>query len=328
MEAEAFSWKGRKVFLTGASGFVGTGLLARLSQQGAMVTALIPPKSIRFPVQESGNIRVVEAFIEDADSIRDLLLKADADTVFHLAAINVNVGTSVSPLSIFETNIRGTWNVLEASRNAPHVERVVLASSREAEWETCDPGKRDQLRLNRRHHPYQVSKMSAELIAHAYCDTFDMPIAISRSDNIYGGGDFNWARLIPSACKAILEGKAPVLRSDGTLARDYVYIEDMIIAYMTLAAKSGEPGIKGAVFHFATGIGITALDIVSTLCELAGLADLQSVVLNESKEERINQPRDTSRELKLLGWSSSVQIEDGLRLTLDWYRDYFKKIAR
>ncbi len=322
MDADKFSWKDRKVFLTGASGFVGSGLLARLAHEGAVVTALVTPGSRSLRLPASGNVRVAEAFVEDAEAVGKSLREAGADTVFHLAAINTNVGTNVSPLNIFETNIRGTWNVLEACRVTRGVERVVLASSREAETEALAWGNPDQPRSNRKFRPYQVSKISAELVAHAYCDTFDLPVVISRSDNIYGGGDLNWNRLIPSACRALLEGKAPVLRSDGSLARDYVYVADMVEAYLTLAALARDPGITGEVFHFATGTGTTALEIVSQLCELAGNPDLKPVVLNESREERINEPRDISRPLNLLGWSSGTQMQDGLQKTFDWYREF------
>ena len=328
MDADKFSWKDRKVFVTGASGFVGTSLLARLAHEGARVTGLVTPGSRGLKAPVSGNIKIAEAFIEDANATRKSLLESGADTVFHLAAINTNVGTTVSPLSIFETNIRGTWNILEACRGARGVKRVVLASSREAEMQELASGNPDQSRLYRKFRPYQVSKISAELVAHAYCDTFDLPVVISRSDNIYGEGDLNWNRLIPGTCRALLEGKAPVLRSDGSLARDYVYVGDMVDAYMALAARAGEPGITGEVFHFATGKGTTALEIVSQLCELAGKPDLKPVVLNESKEERINEPRDISRVLNLLGWSSSTQMKDALRQTFDWYRKCLLKKAR
>lgn len=328
MDADKFSWKDRKVFLTGASGFVGSGLLARLAREGAVVTALVTPGSRSLRLPASGNVRVAEAFVEDAEAVGKSLREAEADTVFHLAAINTNVGTNVSPLNIFETNICGTWNVLEACRVIPGVERVVLASSREAEVESLALGTPDQPRANRRFRPYQVSKISAELVAQAYCDTFNLPVVISRSDNIYGEGDLNWNRLIPGTCRALLEGKAPVLRSDGSLARDYVYIADMVDAYLSLAARAGNAGIMGEVFHFATGKGTTALEIVSQLCEFAGKPDLKPVVLNESKEERVNEPRDISRAFKLLGWSSGTQMKDGLRQTFDWYRKCLLNQAR
>ena len=269
------------------------------------------------------SVEVVKGCVEDAAGIESILRNANTDTVFHLAAINVNIGTTVPPAAIFETNIRGTWNVLEACRLTPSVGRVVIASSREAE-EVRDTHLSDAPSGPRRkRHPYQVSKISAELVAQAYSDTYDMPVVISRSDNIYGGRDLNWNRLIPGTVRSLFSGEAPMLRSDGMLMRDYVHIEDMVKAYLMLASRATDAGIRGEVFHFATGTSTSVLEIVTHLCELAGRPDLKPVILNQSKGERVNQERSTERERDLLGWSSRVRIREGLRSTVDWYRNYF-----
>lgn len=311
-------WSGRRVFITGAAGFVGSWLSEALRDAGAHVTGLVWPMDADAggspPVGPAG-IDVVHGRVEDAPTVERVLRDSRPDTVFHLAAVNVNVGTGTPPTTIFETNIRGTWCVLEACRLTPSVERIVVASSREAE------------NGGRRRHPYQVSKMAAELVARSYSDTYGLPVAISRSDNVYGGRDLNWHRLIPGTLRALLGGEAPVLRSDGTLARDYVHVDDIVRAYMALGVRAGEAGVRGEVFHFATGTSTSALEIVRQLCELTDRAGLMPIVQEASTGERVNQPRSTARESDLLGWTSHVGIHEGLRSTVDWYRAYLNRSA-
>ncbi len=318
---------GRRVFITGAAGFVGSWLTESLLTLGARVYALVWPgddESHWWSFLDQADVEVVKGVVEDYVGIERILRRARIETVFHLAAINVNIGTGVSPLSIFETNIRGTYSVLEACRLNHGVEQIVIASSREAEENQVVVVSGSVLSgVHRKRHPYQVSKISAELVAQAYCDTYGLPVCIARSDNVYGGRDLNWMRLIPGTIRLLMKAQAPVIRSDGSLMRDYVYIEDMVEAYLRLAAKLRYPEIRGEVFHFATGVSTSALLIVSNLCELVGQPDLKPVVLNESTGERINQERSTERERTLLGWESRVDIAQGLRLTVDWYRNYF-----
>lgn len=314
------------MFITGAAGFVGSWLSEELCRQGARVTALVWPGDDEAhwrPLLDFDGVEAVKGYVEDAAGLTRILRDANADTVFHLAAINVNIGTTVSPLAIFETNVRGTWSMLEACRLIPTIGRVVIASSREAEEVRSTRLPEAPQGPRRKRHPYQASKMSAELVAQAYSDTYDMPIAISRSDNVYGGRDLNWNRLIPGTVRSILSGEAPTLRSDGTLTRDYVYIKDMVNAYLNLAARAADPGVRGETFHFATGTGTSVLEIVTHLCELTGRSDLKPVILDQAIGERVNEERSTRREHDLLGWTSCVDIRDGLRSTVEWYRKYF-----
>lgn len=320
------SWQGRSVFITGAAGFVGRWLSEKLVSQGARVIALDwqgKSDTTGLPLLDSKGFESIQGRVENSEKIERILHDAYVDTVFHLAAINVNIGTSVSPRSIFETNIRGTWSVLEACRLVPSVARIVLASSSEAEDEQKTETIKASTKIRRKRHPYQVSKISAELVAQAYADTYGMPIAISRSDNIYGGRDLNWNRLIPGVMRSLINGEAPVLRSDGTLARDFIYIDDIVAAYLTLAEKTGDSGVRGEIFHFATGTNTTALDIVTQLCELTGRSDLKPVVLNKSPCERINSIRPINLERDLLGWASKIDLREGLQLTANWYKKYF-----
>jgi CDP-glucose 4,6-dehydratase len=310
VSAGELAWQGRSVFVTGAAGFVGSWLCDALAKRGARVTGLVRPDDQGGPWRpflEASGVSIAPAFVEDPPAIERIVRDCGAEAVFHLAAVNINVGTSVSPLVVFETNVRGTWSVLEACRVAGTVRRAVVASSREAEQP-------------RKVHPYPASKISAELIARAYADTYELPVAISRSDNVYGGRDFNWNRLIPGTLRLLLNGEAPRLRSDGTLLRDYVYVDDMVDAYLRLAARAGDAGVRGEMFHFATGVGTSAQSVVAELCELAGTPQLRPVVLNETSGERVDPPRSTERERAVLGWTSAVSLHDGLRRTFDWYR--------
>jgi CDP-glucose 4,6-dehydratase len=319
-------WKDRSVLITGASGFVGYWLSEELCRQGASVTALLSSRdfSVRArPLLNFVGLKAVEGNIDDAKLLERVMCNEAVDTVFHLAANNINVGDSVSPLAIFETNIRGAYSILEACRLTRSVQRVVIASSREAE-ELHAIDNNSELERRQR-HPYQASKISAELIAQAYNDTYNVPVVISRSDNIYGGRDFNWNRLIPGTIRSLYYGEPPILRSNGEIKRDYVFIQDIVAAYLALAKRASDADVRGQTFHFATGANISGLDIVNLLCEVACRSDLKPIIINHSKNERINQPRPLHRERDILGWESKCQIQEGLRLTFSWYQDYFSQ---
>lgn len=307
------------MFLTGAAGFVGGWLARSLLGRGARVRGLVLPReSGGAPAKElvSAGVSLVVGGVEDPALLRNTVAEWQAEAVFHLAAINANFGAAVSPLELFDTNLRGTYGLLEACRAAGTVRRVVLASSAEAELPPRAPkGPGDRAR-----HPYQVSKVAAELVGQAFADTHGVPVAIARSDNLYGGGDFNWQRLIPGTILALHRGERPVLRSRGTSPRDYLFVEDMVEAYLATAARLDDPSVHGEVFHFATGVGTPALEVVSRLCALMEREDLVPVVRNDSPNERTDAPRSTERELRLLGWKSRVALDRGLEETVRWYR--------
>jgi CDP-glucose 4,6-dehydratase len=316
-------WRGRRALVTGATGFVGSWLVRRLLDCGAEVTALVRAAQAESPrVRDHGarGARVVVGRVEDLECVRSALAAGRVETVFHLAADNVNVGSEVSPLSLFETNIRGTYSLLEACRGCPAVHGVILASSAEADGGPAAAGE-----PARKRHPYEVSKVSAELIARSYADTYGLPLAIARSDNVYGGGDFNWRRLIPGTILALHEGRRPTLRSDGTLRRDYVFVRDMVEAYLRLAERLDDAAVRGGVFHFATGIGTSALEVVDRLGALMERPDLEPDVTRASLGERVDRARSTERELRLLGWRSETGLEAGLAETVRWYEEHFAR---
>jgi CDP-glucose 4,6-dehydratase len=318
-QPQLLKWTSRRVLVTGADGFVGYWLANTLATRGAQTFALIGPNSPsdeKFRRRETG-IKVVQGNITDSDFISRLIADSAIEIVYHLAAINTNTGTDRSPYEIFETNIRGVYTILEACRTAPKPARAVVASSKEVE--DCFLSG-----TNRKHHPYMTSKAAAELVTRAYGDTFGLPVALVRSDNIYGGGDFNWSRLVPGTIRAILHGETPVIRSSGLLQRDYVYVEDAVAAYVAIGERLDDSAVKGKLFRVATGLRTSVLDMVKQIARAAGRSDLKPQVLNEKSEERIDVFYTPEFEQTVLGWKSRHSLEEGLSRTCQWYRAFFK----
>ena len=318
-------WPSRRVLVTGADGFVGRWLVQSLTAGGAHVCALLKSDStsnetFRRRIRETGG-EIAVGNITDLGFVSRLIAGSKIDTVFHLAAINTNTGSDLSPHEIFEANIRGVYTVLEACRTAPQPALAVVASSKEVE-DCFSPG------ANRLHHPYMTSKAAAELVTRAYGDTFGLPVAIVRSDNIYGGGDFNWSRLVPGTIRAILHGETPVIRGNGQLQRDYVYIEDAVAAYLSVGARLDDPAVKGKLFRVATGIGTSVLDMVKQIACAVGLPDIEPRVLNEKSEERVDDFHASKPEQTVPGWKSRFPLTEGLSRACQWYRAFFEEEAR
>jgi CDP-glucose 4,6-dehydratase len=261
---------------------------------------------------------VVEGEITNLDLISKLISAAQIDLVYHLAAINTNTGSSISPYEIFETNTRGTYTLLEACRRSNRPVHAVISSSKEVE-DCFRPGN------GRKHHSYMASKASAELITKTYFDTAGVAAAVVRLDNIYGGGDFNWNRLVPGMMRVILQGETPVIRSNGLLQRDYVYVEDAVAAFLAIGERLNQPEVQGQLFRVTTGIGTSVLEMVRQISITAAKPDLKPQVLNEKTEERIDVFYTPELERKVLGWSSQISLPEGLARTCQWYRDYFQK---
>ena len=261
---------------------------------------------------------MVQGDINSLEFISSLIGDAQMDLVYHLAAINTNTGSSISPYDIFETNTRGTYTLLEACRRSLRPVRAVLASSKEVE-DCFRPGS------GRRHHPYMASKAAAELIAKTYSDTAGVAAAVVRLDNIYGGGDFNWNRLVPGMLRVILRGESPVIRSSGLLQRDFVYVEDAVAAFLAVGERLDRPEVAGQLFRVTTGIGTSVLDMVQRMALAAGRPDLPPQILNEKTEARVDMFYTPALEKEVLGWASQIPLDEGLKRTCQWYRDYFQK---
>jgi CDP-glucose 4,6-dehydratase len=321
-------WKNKRVFVTGATGLVGSWLTKSLVEQGAYVVILVRDFDPQSELIRSGvylQTSVVNGCLEDYPSVERALNEHETDTIFHLGAQTI-VGTAFrNPLPTFEANLRGTYNLLEACRvHRSFVNRVIIASSDKA-YGSSDvlPYTEEMPPLGK--HPYDVSKSCTDLIAHSYYHTYDLPIVIARCGNIFGGGDLNWSRIVPGTIKSLYQGEAPILRSDGQFTRDYVYVKDVVQAYLMMAEGLSRPEVKGEAFNFGPAQPLTALYIVETICRLMQASDVKPVILNQAKAEIRDQYLSSAKAQDVFGWKPQYALEDALKETINWYEAYFSK---
>jgi CDP-glucose 4,6-dehydratase len=317
-------WQDRPVLVTGATGLVGHWLTRRLKEAGADVVCLVRdwvPQSELVATRLIERIKVVRGDVRDQELLERAIGEYEVDTVFHLAAQTIVSIANRNPVSTFDTNIKGTWCVLEACRRSPGVKQIVVASSDKAYGDHEDLPYDESTPLQGQ-HPYDVSKSCADLIAHTYAETYSLPVAITRCGNFYGGGDLNWNRIIPGTIRSVIRGKAPIIRSDGSFVRDYFYVEDGAAAYMLLAERLAEkPALSGQGFNFSNEIQVNVLDLVQRILHLMG-SQLQPVVLNEARNEIRHQYLSAAKARTELGWKPLFTLEEGLSRTIDWYRSF------
>ncbi|WP_342499996.1 GDP-mannose 4,6-dehydratase [Bacillus sp. FSL M7-0791] len=319
-------WNGKNVFVTGCTGLLGSYLVKELVDQGANVTGLVRdqvPRSNLYQGSQFEKMNVVQGALEDMQTIERALGEYEIDTVFHLAAQAIVGVANRHPVSTFEANILGTWNVLEACRRQPLIKRVIVASSDKAYGDQEQLPYDEDMPLNGK-HPYDVSKSCADLISHTYYNTYGLPVCITRCGNLYGGGDLNFNRIIPQTIQLVLEGKAPEIRSDGTFIRDYFYIEDAVKAYLLLAEKMEEKGLAGEAFNFSNEIQLTVLELVDKILKAMG-SELKPRILNQGTHEIKHQYLSAEKARKLLDWKPDYSIDEGLEKTIEWYREFFQK---
>jgi len=322
-------WQDRRVFVTGCTGFLGSWLTAALVSVGADVVGLVRDHVPQAQLFRSGTVKqvtTVNGQLADYGLLERILAEYEIDTVFHLAAQTIVGIANRSPLSTFETNIRGTWLLLEAARRNPTVSRVIVASSEKAYGEPQYLPFREEHPLHGR-HPYDVSKSAVDLIAQTYAATYQLPVAISRFSNLYGGGDLNWNRLLPGTIRSVLRGQRPVIRSDGSFRRDYVYVEDAVRAYLTLAEKAGDHGVCGAALNFGSGCPATALEVVETIIRVSDNPTLLPIILDEVENEIRDEYLSADRAREILGWTPQETLESGLAKTMGWYDTFFESRA-
>lgn len=323
-------WTDRPVLVTGITGFVGSALGARLVAEGARVVGLVqaePPDSNFHRLGLKRSVTVVRGDLEDAALLNQAVAEYEPEVVYHLGAQAI-VGTShMEPLGTFRTNIEGTWNLLEACRASRTVRAVVVASSDKAYGSHSDLPYREDLPL-RPQYPYDVSKACADLLARCYFATWGVPAVVTRFANIYGPGDLNFSRLVPDTVRAALEGRRPVIRSDGSPERDYVYIDDAVDLYLLLAERIDDT--RGEAFNAGHGAPVRVLDLVRLILELTGRLDLVPEVLGTGTPagEIDRQWLDAAKVKRVLGWQPRVGLEEGLRRTIGWYRDALVDLGR
>lgn len=300
--------------------------MKELIDQGANVTGLVRdtvPKSNLYQGEQVKQMNIVQGALEDLDVIERALGEYEIDTVFHLAAQAIVGVANRNPISTFEANILGTWNILEACRRHPLIKRVIVASSDKAYGDQPTLPYDENMPLQGK-HPYDVSKSCADLLSHTYFNTYGLPVCITRCGNLYGGGDLNFNRIIPQTIQLVLNGEAPEIRSDGTFIRDYFYIEDAVEAYLLLAEKMEELNLAGEAFNFSNEIQLTVLELVEKILKAMG-SDLKPKVLNQGSHEIKHQYLSAEKARKLLNWTPAHTIDEGLEKTIEWYKAFFQK---
>ena len=325
LELKSGFWLDRPTFVTGATGLVGSWLVQRLVAAGADVVCLIRdwvPQSELVRTGTLDRVTVVRGDIRDRELLERVLGEYEIDTVIHLAAQTIVTIANRNPISTFESNIAGTWNLLEACRRSSTLKQIVVASSDKAYGHQKDLPYHEAMPLQGE-HPYDVSKTCADLIARMYAVSYDLPTVITRCGNFYGGGDLNWNRIIPGTIRSVLRGQNPVIRSSGTYIRDYFYVEDGAAAYMYLAESlARNPNIKGEAFNFSNELQMTVTQIVEKILSLME-SDLQVEIRDEARNEILHQYLSAEKARNQLGWKPLFDFEHGLRKTIDWYKDFF-----
>jgi CDP-glucose 4,6-dehydratase len=326
-EKQANFWLGRNVFVTGASGIVGSWLVKELLQRKANVIALLhdyDPKSELIRSGDVHRISVVSGSLEDFWTIERAINRHEPDTVFHLGAQPIVNVAHRFPLQTFEANIRGTYQLLEVCRiHRQLVQRVVIASSDKAYGTQDKLPYTEEMQLQGR-HPYEVSKSCTDLIAQCYAHSYDLPVAIARCGNIYGGGDLNWSRIVPATIRSLLQEERPILRSDGTFLRDYLYIKDTVSAYLSLAEALEQEGVRGEAFNFSLEQPLSVLELVAQISHVVGRTDLEPNIQNTARGEIASQYLSAAKAHKVLGWQAQYSMEEGLTETVEWYRDFLQ----
>jgi len=318
-------WRDRPVAVTGATGFLGSHVVSQLVEAGSHVAVLVRDDVEPSPISAAwvGRVAVVRGAVEDQAAVERLLGDYEARTVLHLAAQSQVGVANRSPVATYEANIAGTWSLLEAARRSPRVEQVVTASSDKAYGaQPALPYDEDMplLAVN----PYDVSKACADLISTSYHRTFDVPVCVTRCGNFFGPGDRNWERLVPGAIRSLLRGERPLIRSDGTMVRDYLYVLDGALAYMRLVeAMADDPGVIGEAFNFSTETPLTVLELVSALQVAAG-TDLEPDIRATATHEIDSQFLSAAKARKVLAWEPTRTVEQALVETVAWYRSYLQ----
>jgi CDP-glucose 4,6-dehydratase len=316
-------WRDRRVFVTGCTGLLGAWTVRALLARGAHVVGLVRDGVSGSELARAGllpRIDVVRGGVEDYLLMERSLAEYEVQTVFHLAAQTIVGIANRCPLSTFETNIKGTWCLLEAARRCG-TPSVVVASSDKAYGEQKALPYTEDAPLDGR-HPYDASKSCTDILAMTYHHTYGLPVCVTRCGNLFGGGDLNWNRLIPGTIRSVLRGRRPVIRSDGTFLRDYFYVKDAADAYLHLAEQMARrPEVRGHAFNFSTETPSSVLEIVRLILDLTG-SDLTPDVRNEARNEIPHQYLSAAKARRVLAWQPGHALREAMAQTIDWYRGH------
>jgi CDP-glucose 4,6-dehydratase len=267
----------------------------------------------------------VNGRLESYNDVERALNNHEIDSVFHLGAQAIVGVAQRSPRHTFETNIQGTWNILDACRAVhPMVKRIVVASSDKAYGTQEVLPYREEMSMNGE-HPYEVSKSCADLISVTYAKTYNVPVSIARCGNIYGGGDLNWNRIVPGTLRSLIKGVQPLIRSDGTFIRDYIFVEDVVVGYLLLGEATSETSYLGEAFNFSNEEPLSVMDLYTAICSAVGMTKVRPQILNHAVGEIKDQYLDATKAHQELGWFARVELETGLNQTYQWYREFLSR---
>ena len=321
-------WNDKRVLVTGATGMVGSWLTRWLVDAGAYTVVMVSDLDPQSELVRSGYINrvsVMNGRLEKYDDVERIVNNQEVDSIFHLGAQPIVGAADRSPRHTFESNIQGTWNLLDSARVLEGlVKRIVVASSDKAYGTQPVLPYSEEMSMNG-DHPYEVSKSCTDLISNTYARTYGMPVTIARCGNIYGGGDLNWNRIVPGVIRSLLRDEQPVLRSDGTFVRDYLHVDDIVSAYLMLGQRTDEAEFCGQAFNFSDETPLTVMQIYNAICVAAQRAGTEPKILNAASGEIKDQYLDSKKAHEKLGWYANVSLQDGLEKSFKWYHSLLAK---